>query len=68
MEKELEAEKTIPPKPKPQKPESLKIQVKLPNNTLVDMKMQVDDTIPDIKEEIEEDHEIPVKEQELFNK
>jgi len=68
MEKDLEAENKNSSKPKPKKLEPLKIQVKLPNGTLVDIKIQPDDTIPDLKEEIEDDYEIPVEEQKLFNK
>ncbi|KAL3928109.1 MAG: hypothetical protein SGBAC_012788 [Bacillariaceae sp.] len=54
--------------PKPKKPEPLKIQVKLPNGELVDIKIAPDDTVPDIKEILEDDHEFPLDQQELFNK
>ncbi|CAJ1965587.1 unnamed protein product [Cylindrotheca closterium] len=50
---------------KPKKPEKFDIQVKLPDGTLVPMKVSPDDTIPDIKETIEDDHDIPADGQKL---
>ncbi|CAJ1937754.1 unnamed protein product [Cylindrotheca closterium] len=64
---EEEEEEEENEEPKPKKPEPLQIQVKLPGGESVDIKVAPDDTVPDIKEILEDDHDFPIEEQELFN-
>jgi len=66
MEKEIEEEEKNANRP--QRPEPLQIQVKLPDGERIDMKIAPDDTVPDIKEILEDDHDFPLDKQELFLK
>lgn len=56
------------PEPTIKKAERLKLELKLPNGDLEKITIAADDTVPDIKEVVEDDHDIPIEEQQLFHK